>query len=173
MRIEIHPLSADEIIELFEFPDGLRIYEGKPFSNPHRVLMDESGPLRWRVPQVIADPTVNIWFVRWIVLPSTGEIIGSSSFHGPPDPSGMVEIGLGIHPKFQRQGYGREALVAMWSWAVEQPKVGTLRYTVSPTNLASVKLVESFEFTRVGEQMDEIDGLEDIYEMSAADFRAR
>ncbi|MEI7630793.1 MAG: hypothetical protein WCJ73_06600, partial [Actinomycetes bacterium] len=68
MRIELHPLSADEMIELFEFPNGLRIYEGKAFSNPHRVLMDDSGPLHWRVPQVKADPGVNIWFVRWIVL---------------------------------------------------------------------------------------------------------
>lgn len=173
MRIALHHLCVDELITLFEDPDDLSIYEGKGFDNPHRVLMDDSGPLRWRVPQVLADPTVNIWLVRWIVLPSTEGIIGSISFHGPPDTAGMIEIGLGIHPKFQRQGYGREALAAMWSWAIDQPKVETLRYTVSPTNVASVKLVESFEFTRVGEQMDEIDGPEDIYEMSADDFRAR
>ncbi len=172
MRIELHPLSADEIIELFEFPNGLGIYEGKPFSNPHRVLMDDSGPLHWRVPQVKADPGVNIWFVRWIVLQETSEIIGSTSFHGPPDDAGMVEIGLGIHPSFQRQGYGREALVGMWSWAVERPEVSILRYTVSPTNVASVKLIESFGFNLFGQQLDEIDGPEDIYELSAAAFLA-
>ena len=170
MRIELHPLSADEMIELFEFPNGLRIYEGKAFSNPHRVLMDDSGPLHWRVPQVKADPGVNIWFVRWIVLLATSEIIGSTSFHGPPDDAGMVEIGLGMHPSFQRQGYGREALEAMWSWAVEQPEVSMLRYTVSPTNVASVRLIESFGFNLVGQQLDEIDGPEDIYELSAAAF---
>ena len=47
-----------------------------------------------------------------------------------------------------------------------------LRYTVSPTNVASVKLIESFGFNLVGQQLDEIDGPEDIYELSAAAFLA-
>ena len=58
----------------------------------------------------------------------------------------------------------------MWSWAVERPEVSMLRFTVSPTNVASVKLIESFGFNLVGQQLDETDGPEDIYEMSAAAF---
>jgi len=64
-------------------------------------------------------------------------------------------------------------LVAMWSWASSQPGVSTLRYTVSPTNVGSVKLIESFGFNLVGQQLDEIDGPEDIYEMSTAQFLVR
>jgi RimJ/RimL family protein N-acetyltransferase len=83
----------------------------------------------------------------------------------------MVEIGLGVHDSFQRQGFGREALLGMWLWVVNQPGVKKLRYTVDPNNTASVALVQQFGFTNVGQQIDEEDGPEDIYEMSANEFR--
>ena len=172
-RLELHHICVDDLLSLFESPEDVSIYEGKPYSNPHRVLMDESGPLRWRVPQVRSNPLVNKWFVRWMVQKSTREIVGSVSFHGPPDEQGMMEIGLGVHSNFQRLGYAVEALTGMWSWVVEQPGVELLRYTVAPDNLASVALVEKFGFERVGQQIDPEDGPEDIYEMSANEFRRR
>jgi RimJ/RimL family protein N-acetyltransferase len=85
----------------------------------------------------------------------------------------MIEIGLGVHETFQRRGYAREALIGMWSWACDHEAVRTLRYTVDPNNEPSVALVKGFGFSRVGQQIDEEDGPEDIYEMSASDFRAR
>ena len=172
-RLELHHICVDDLLSLFESPEDVSIYEGKPYSNPHRILMDESGPLRWRVPQVRSNPLVNKWFVRWMVEKSTREIVGSVSFHGPPDEQGMMEIGLGVHSNFQRRGYAVEALTGMWSWVVEQPGVELLRYTVAPDNLASVALVEKFGFERVGQQIDPEDGPEDIYEMSANEFRRR
>ena len=172
-RLELHHICVKNLVSLFESTEDVSIYEGKPYSNPHRVLMDESGPLRWRVPQVRSNPSVNKWFVRWMVEKSTREIVGSVSFHGPPDEQGMMEIGLGVHSNFQRLGYAVEALTGMWSWVVEQPGVELLRYTVAPDNLASVALVEKFGFARVGQQIDPEDGPEDIYEMSANEFRRR
>ena len=172
-RLELHHICVDDLLSLFESLEDVSLYEGKPYSNPHRILMDESGPLRWRVPQVKSDPAVNKWFVRWMVEKSTREIVGSVSFHGPPDEQGMMEIGLGVHSNFQRLGYAAEALTGMWSWVVEQPGVELLRYTVAPDNLASVALVEKFGFERVGQQIDPEDGPEDIYEMSANEFRRR
>ena len=169
-RLELHHISGAEVISLFETPEDIWIYEGKSYTNPYRQLMDDSGPLAWRVPQVKADPTINKWFVRWTVLKSTNEIIGSSSFHGAPNENGMIEIGLGIEPKFHNQGFGFEALTGMWRWVCAQEGVKILRYTVSITNLPSIALIKKFGFTRVGEQLDEIDGPEEIYEMSSAEF---
>lgn len=172
-RLELHHICADDLIALFESSDSTDVCAGKPYANPHRLLMDDSGPLRWRVPQVKADPEVNKWFVRWMVATSTRDIIGSTSFHGPPDEDGMVEIGLGVHPMFQRHGFATEALIGMWSWVVDQPGVQTLRYTVDPTNEASVGVIRKLGFTHIGQQIDEEDGPEDIYEMGAVDFRRR
>ena len=172
-RLELYHICVVDLLSLFEFPEDVSIYEGQPYRNSHRVLMDESGPLRWRVPQVKSNPSVNKWFVRWIVEKASREIVGSISFHGPPDDQGMMEIGLGVHPNFQRLGYATETLTGMWSWVVEQPGVQLLRYTVAPDNVASVALVKKFGFACVGQQIDPEDGPEDIYEMSANEFRRR
>lgn len=169
-RLRLHHICAGDLITLFEEPENLVIYEGKPYTNPHRQLMDEHGPLAWRVPQVKVDPALNKWFVRWIVLKESGEIIGSTSFHGAPDSDGMIEVGLGIQENFRNQGFAREALRGFWLWALQFPEVKILRYTVSPTNLSSIRVIESFGFEFKGQQMDEIDGPESIYEISKEDF---
>jgi RimJ/RimL family protein N-acetyltransferase len=59
----------------------------------------------------------------------------------------------------------------MWLWVIDQPGVSVLRYTVDPLNEASVGVVKKFGFDYIGQQIDDIDGPEDIYEMSAVDFR--
>lgn len=169
-RLDLHHLAADDLLVLFETPE-LMSYP-REYSNPHGILVRGESPLAWRVPQVLADTRVNRWFVRWMVLRATREIVGSLSFHGPPDERGMVEIGLGVHESFRRHGYAREALLGMWRWASDQPGVRVFRYTVDPTNVPSVELVHGLGFIRVGQQIDEIDGPEDIYEMTVADFVA-
>jgi ribosomal-protein-alanine N-acetyltransferase len=170
-RLDLHHLAANELIALHADVEDSSIYESHVYRNPHRVLVDGPSPVHWRVPQVIDNPSSNKWFIRWMVLRATNEIIGSLSFHAPPDDAGMLEIGLGVHEKFQRQGFAREALTAMWLWACSQPGVRTLRYTVDPHNEPSVQLVRSFHFTHVGQQIDEIDGPEDIFEKRVEDFR--
>ena len=172
-RLDLHHIEADDLIELFEKRDDSKALFGKAFTNPLRVLIDFQGPLAWRVPQVKHDPSVNKWFVRWAVLRSTQEVIASASFHGAPDENGMIEIGLGVENNYQRQGFGKEILQGMWGWVVTEPGVKILRYTVIPTNSASIALVNSFGFNYVGEQMDEVDGPESIYEMSADDYRKK
>ena len=169
-RLDLHHISASDLVTLYEDPENFSIYNKGDFTNPHRVLIDGHSPVRWRVPQVKANPEVNKWFVRWMVLRETSEIVGSLSFHGAPDENGMLEIGLGVHEKFWRQGFGYEALMGMWLWAASQSSVLKFRYTVDPNNQASVGLVRKFGFAHVGLQIDDEDGPEDIYEMSVKDF---
>ena len=169
-RLDLHHISASDLVTLYEDPENLSIYNKGDFTNPYRVLIEGHSPLRWRVPQVKADPEVNKWFVRWMVLRETSEIVGSLSFHGAPDENGMLEIGLGVHEKFWRRGFASEALLGMWLWAASQSGVLKFRYTVDPNNQASVGLVRKFGFTYVGQQIDDEDGPEDIYEMSVKDF---
>jgi RimJ/RimL family protein N-acetyltransferase len=85
----------------------------------------------------------------------------------------MMEIGLGIESDYQNQGFAREALLGMWRWVVGFPEVRTLRYTVSPENGPSISVIKYFGFELKGQQLDEIDGPENIYEMSVADFKAK
>jgi RimJ/RimL family protein N-acetyltransferase len=172
-RLELHHIPVQGIIDLLEKKEDSAAIAGRSFINPHKVLVDNSGPLGWRVPQVKADPSCNKWFVRFIVLQESGEVIGSTSFHGVPDENGMIEIGLGIEEPFRNQGYAKEALSGMWRWVSSQPAVKTLRYTVSPENLPSIAVINYFGFNYKGQQMDDIDGPENIYEMSTDDFMQR
>jgi len=172
-RLELHHISAEGIASLFEEKRDLLAIAGRDLINPHRNLIDDSGPLAWRVPQVKADPSTNKWFVRFIVDSQSREIIGSTSFHGIPDENGMMEIGIGIEEKFWGNGFATEALLGMWRWVCGEAGVKVLRYTVSPSNLASVAIIKKFGFEYKGQQMDEVDGPEDIYEMSAADFQVK
>jgi RimJ/RimL family protein N-acetyltransferase len=172
-RLELHHISAQGIIELYENKNDATAIAGRDITNPHQNLVKESGPLGWRVPQVKADPSTNKWFVRFIVLKETKEIIGSTSFHGVPDVEGMMEIGLGIEEPFQGNGYAKEALKGMWIWVCTFPEVKTLRYTVSPDNLPSIAVINYFGFEYKGQQIDEEDGPENIYEMSTTEFMSK
>jgi RimJ/RimL family protein N-acetyltransferase len=172
-RLELHHISAEGLIELFEKKSDELAIADRNFSNPLKVLIDDPGPLAWRVPQVKEDPVLNKWFVRFIVLKEENVVIGSTSFHGAPDAQGMIEIGLGIEEHFQNRGFAKESLLGMWSWVSAQPGVKTLRYTVSPDNLPSIAVIKHFGFDFVGQQMDDIDGPENIYEMSTAEFLSK
>lgn len=172
-RVDLHHLSVQRLLALHDGAEPETVFADRGYTNPYEILSDLESPVRWRAPLVRENPASNKWFIRWIVLRSTAEVIGSTSFHGVPDEAGMLEIGLGLHEQFQGQGFGYEALLGMWTWAAEQPGVKKFRYTVSPDNTRSVALVEKFGFAHVGQQIDEIDGPEDIYEMPVETFRAR
>jgi RimJ/RimL family protein N-acetyltransferase len=85
----------------------------------------------------------------------------------------MIEIGFGIDAAFQNKGYGKQLLHGMWNWVVKEPGVKTLRYSVSPTNLISKQIIQKLEFDLVGEQLDDVDGVEEIYELSTANYKLR
>jgi RimJ/RimL family protein N-acetyltransferase len=172
-HLDLVHLGAADTVALFETADDPQLFSGASFTNPHRVLMSQEGPLRWRVPQIKADETVNKWFVRLMVLRSTGVVIGSTSFHGPPDERGMLEIGIGVEKLFQRQGFATQALLGMWTWATAEPSVKVFRYQVGVNNIGSQQLIRKMGFTCVGQEVDEIDGLEDIFELTVDEFRQR
>ncbi|CAB4336674.1 unannotated protein [freshwater metagenome] len=173
-RLDLYLIPIAELIMLHEDPDNPVLLTDREFSNPWKELTHEhSGPLRWRVPQVKADPSTNVWFIRWIVLRETKQVVGSISFHAPPDEVGMIEIGFGICEPCRNNGYGKEALLGMWTWVIDQPGVQTLRYTVSASNGPSMSIINSLGFEHVGQQIDEEDGPEEIFEMSADEFRSR
>lgn len=126
---------------------------------------------RWlwqiRSSQISADPGDHPWITRLIVDTTTGTTVGLAGFHGPPDDRGMVEIGYRVDPVWQRRGYARAALEILISVARTHPAVRVLRATISPDNAASIALVSRYGFQVVGEQWDEQDGLETIYEVDA------
>ena len=127
--------------------------------------------LRYRLAQVRADPSVRRWLGRAMVLADADadangarHVIGTIGFHGPPDDQGRLEIGYSVQESFRRQGFAREAVRAMLDWAAAEHGIHRFIASISPTNDASLALTHGFGFVHTGEQMDEIDGLELVFE---------
>jgi RimJ/RimL family protein N-acetyltransferase len=104
------------------------------------------------------------WLLRPIVRADTRTAIGFLNFHRAPDERGTVEIGYTLLPDARGQGYAIEAVSAAFAWAQQAATVRYLRASISPDNERSINLVSKLGLTHVGEQWDEEDGLELIYE---------
>lgn len=127
---------------------------------------------RFRDEQVAQDPASAEW-VTGVIWDERREIaVGHAGYHGPPDASGMVEIGYAVDPAYRRRGYARAALEALLDRAAREPRVRTVRVSISPDNVASYNLASQYGFTKVGEQWDEEDGLELVYEVDADGSRS-
>ncbi len=118
------------------------------------------------------------WQFREIFLSSTNEKVGEINFHRSPagdefTPVGTIEIGVEIAEMYRHNGFASEALMAMWLWACEHDEIKVLRYTVSASNHPSMRIIQKFGFTHVGQQIDEEDGPEEIFEMAAEIFKER
>ena len=122
---------------------------------------------RLRLDQMAADPGRARWMVRQAVVGDNGLVVGHAGFHGPPDEAGMVEIGYSIAPDFRRRGYARSTLIELLRRAAAEAAVTTVRATISPDNAASLATISGFGFVEVGEQWDEEDGRELVFEVPA------
>jgi RimJ/RimL family protein N-acetyltransferase len=129
------------------------------------------GTWRRRSEQVERDPGSAAWVTGVIWDEQQQVAVGRAGYHGPPDESGMVEIGYAVDPRYRRRGYARAALEALLARAARELQVTTVRVTISPDNVASRTLASQYGFAEVGEQWDEEDGLEIIYEMAAGQYR--
>jgi RimJ/RimL family protein N-acetyltransferase len=123
--------------------------------------------LIFRLAQLALDPEIHEWLGRLMILEGADgrrHVIGSIGFHGPPDSEGRVEVGYRVEPDYRRKGYAREAVRALFEWAHEAHGITRFVASISPDNEASLNLTAGFGFRQVGEQMDEIDGLELVFE---------
>lgn len=172
-RLDLQAVQPHEYALLAVDRADPRLWVDRGFTNPYRHLVDDPGPLPHRIPRIQADPGAAPYLLRLAVLRDEQIIVGSAGFHALPDADGMIEIGLGIVPEHQRQGLATELLHGMWGWVIGQPGVVTLRYTVSPDNVASQAIIRRIGAECMGQQIDEEDGPEDIFELSAYEYRRR
>jgi len=133
---------------------------------PYFLTDDALRLWRRRVSQIAADPGSARWVARAVVAQPEGVVVGHAGFHGPPDETGMVEVAYSVDPAYRRRGYARAMLAALLHRAATEPGVSTVRATISPSNAASLATISGFGFTEVGEQWDEEDGLELIFEVA-------
>ena len=106
------------------------------------------------------------WLLRAVVTRTVPVMVGRVGFHGPPDANGMVEIGYKIDAEHRRRGFGFECAHRLIESAERLPQVSVVRASIAPDNAPSLRIAERLGLRRVGEQIDEIDGLELVFERS-------
>ena len=168
-RLLVFPLT---ISDYEKFESGIEP-DWQAFTNPYKHLIEGPSPLLYRIPRVKKDPMFAEIGLLLAVEKDTNIVVGSSGFHDFPDERGMIEVGFGIVPVKQNQGFGKELLIGMWKFISSRTDVRVLRYTVSPDNAPSMHIIHKLGFTQVGEQVDPEDGVELIFEELLVDFLAR
>jgi len=172
-RLLLYTVLPSEYEALAINQADLNLWLDRGFSDPDKYFLNNPNPIKYRLPRVRQNPEYAKYLLRVAVLTNNPIIIASVGFHDAPDSHGMIEIGFGVDKKYQGRGFGQELLHGMWSWVVNDPQVKTLRYTVSPENLISQHIIRKLGFKHSGQQIDEEDGPEDIYELSASDYKLK
>jgi ribosomal-protein-alanine N-acetyltransferase len=126
--------------------------------------------LRYRLRQLEGAPGTEPWLVRAVILRGPARtMIGHAGFHGQPGTNGKqdpeaVELGYSIFEPHRGHGYAAEAAQALMDWASEEKGIQRFVASVSPDNAPSLAIVKKLGFVQTGEQWDDEDGLELVFE---------
>ena len=74
-------------------------------------------------------------------------------------------MGYRVDPAYRRIGVATEVVRALFDWAAREHGVTRFRASIAPDNVASLAIASRFGFRQVGEQMDDVDGLELVFEL--------
>ena len=143
-----------------------------------RRLIGRSLPKAWfedawvfdlRLNQWKDDPDYAPWSIRAMILKETGDIVGSINCHDKPlafehdgETGPMIEMGYTVFGPFRRQGIATEAINGLAAMA-RQKSVRWVRLSISPANEASLALARKLGAIKIGTQVDDIDGPEDVF----------
>lgn len=134
-RMRIQPMSDREIEEL------IRTSDSDELRSAYREMLD--GCRR--------DPEHRIWYAPWkMALKNGPAYIGDLCFKGPARDS-AVEIGYGILPEYEGNGYTTEAVRAMTRWAFDRSVVFVEAET-EPENKASQRILENAGSSPMGRE---------------------
>jgi putative acetyltransferase len=92
----------------------------------------------------------------WLVV-KDGELVGLCSLTRVPS-DGAIDIGYGIAPSRQGQGYATCAVAAILKWAYADPRVTAITAETSVHNRPSQSVLERNGFLQVGKRVDAEDG---------------
>ena len=170
-RLSLVPAPV-EFIEALERADRAQAEQVMKLIITGDWFEGRQGWMRLRIRQLKEAPALDRWLLHAMVLaqqdgdeqPRT--MVGHGGYHGAPDETGMVEIGYQVAPPFRRRGYAIEAVRGLIANAFVNPEITRVRASIRPDNEPSISLIAKLGFVQVGEQMDEVDGLEYVFELT-------
>jgi len=136
LRIIADAMQDDDALYDAEF-DGLP----PPFVARRALEQIEAGkPASWCSPKLI-------------VRTSDQAVMGGCGFKDTPV-HGCVEIGYAVSSNYRQQGVATSAIRALLALAYQNEEVAEVLATISPTNLASMRVVQKLGFARGSVMID-------------------
>jgi [ribosomal protein S5]-alanine N-acetyltransferase len=146
-RMRLISLTQDQLRECLLAGPDLHVLLGVPLaegvvSNPAmramRVKIDK---------MMVTLPEDHLWLTYWLLVERSSHVgIGMAGFKGVPGKDGKTEIGYGLAPLYQRQGYMTEAVRALAKWALEQPVCNVVTAETLAENIPSHRVLEKTGF---------------------------
>lgn len=166
VSLSLHDLRS---LESGEAVDGDHLMGWK---NPDRLFIDEEAWLsRFFGRRLGEDPRHDTWLARAIVERDSNTLVGHIGGHSRPDEEARLEIGYTIGESHRGLGLATQAARGFMEALFASQEVTIVRATVSPTNHASLRVIEKLGMTEVGTQIDDVDGLEIVFEVSMDQFQ--
>ena len=140
------------------------------FQIPNDLILRKR-TLEMRLRQIRANPEVQPWLLRAIVIRQPQTMCGYIGFHSEPGPEDLrdvaadgVELGYAVGEPFRRRGFAKEAALTLMRWAFESHGQRCFVLSIAPNNEASLAMAHSMGFREVGSHIDEEDGIELYFE---------
>ena len=162
-RFDLVPVELP-VLEALLDGDVARAREVAPFALDATTFAGDDHVMRLRRDQLRADPSELPWLLRAVVDRESGRVVGRIGFHAPPV-DGTVEVGYVVAPEWRRRGVAVEVTSAMLDLA-RAAGVRRCLASFSPGNAGSRAVLARLGFVRVGEQVDEVDGPEEVHALA-------
>jgi len=94
-------------------------------------------------------PLRNDWLQLGIHLAVNGMLIGDLAIHRLDEEELAFELGFTVAGQFQRQGYAKEALIALMHYLLQEVGATKLEASTDRRNRRSIKLLEAVGFHQV------------------------
>ncbi|MDX8045867.1 GNAT family N-acetyltransferase [Gracilibacillus sp. S3-1-1] len=104
--------------------------------------------------QLEDDTTLLGWGVWLVMKQENNTIIGDIGFKGKPNEQQTIEVGYGIVPSEQGNGYATEAVAAIIEWACSSKKVRTITAQCQRENIPSNKVLMKLGFQHIKSEND-------------------
>ncbi|WP_259546724.1 GNAT family N-acetyltransferase [Heyndrickxia oleronia] len=96
------------------------------------------------------DSTQLGWGVWLVIIKENNTIIGDIGFKGKPNSENTVEVGYGIIPSAQNNGYATEAVNEIINWAFTNDDVDKVVAECLHDNIPSIKVLEKLNMNKIG-----------------------
>jgi len=151
-RLSLRKLSLDDANEIFFLRSDERV--NKFMERSRAASLEDAHNFINKTNHEIENNECVDWA---ITFKDDSGLIGSICFWNISIEENKAEVGYELLPDFQRKGIAQEALSAVINYGFDVVKLQTIEAYTHKENVASIKLIEKFGFTRDLKEESKID----------------